>query len=462
MKRCLLVIATSLLADVLLVPSAQAQTCPANRLQLLTGQWAFSIEGFTRTPDRAVVSAGRFVANAQGLLSITASSNIQGSPVRLETDAGRFQVSAGCKGGTLTFNLSSRPMQFDFFFAGPDEIILIGSNNGDIVRGSAKRVAPAACPADRLLALAGDWSFSIDGFFVPAPRFLAWVGRFTASVGSNRTGAPIGELLITSSSSADGSPVRLETDAGRYQINADCTGGTLTFNLSSRPMQFDFVFTAQGQIAFVSTNHSDILVGSARLAAPQTVLLPPGPHFGQTYSDWSVLWWRWFLSLPVSKHPAFGTADCSTGQVGSVWFLFGLPGPATVNCTVPSGKALFFPLINAECSNVEPPPFFGATEAARRACAQGLAAGATNLTLSIDGVPVSNLAGFRTSSPNFLFTAPPDNAFGVPSGIGEAVDEGYYVMLAPLAPGAHVIRFTATFPVLNFTIDTTYMLTVTP
>ena len=189
-------------------------------------------------------------------------------------------------------------------------------------------------------------------------------------------------------------------------------------------------------------------------------VLPPNssPH-GHTYAEWNALWWRWFLALPLDSNPANG-ADCSTGQVGSVWFLVGIPGPTTIYCTVPNGKMLFFPVINTECSNLEPPQFFGVTEADRRACAKKIADGAANLSVTIDGEPVQNLKNYRSSSPDFTFVVPPKNVLGIPPGSGLSVGDGYYLMLAPLSTGTHTIHLTGSFPDFPFAIDTTLILTV--
>ena len=134
--------------------------------------------------------------------------------------------------------------------------------------GHARRVtggqdAPA-CPTNPLQSLAGTWTFAVDGFSFPPTRFLAAAGRFTASIGANNAGVPIGVMAILQSSSVDGSPVRQEIDPGRYALNADCSGGTLTFNTGSRPVQYDFVFTAGDNIIFVGSNNGDIVEGWAR------------------------------------------------------------------------------------------------------------------------------------------------------------------------------------------------------
>ena len=92
-------------------------------------------------------------------------------------------------------------------------------------------------------------------------------GVWNGSTGLDRGGNTIGLLAITATSSlgVEGSVARLEADAGRHQANADCSGGTLHFNLSSRPVQFDFWY-ADGfqQLYFISTNSTPILGWASR------------------------------------------------------------------------------------------------------------------------------------------------------------------------------------------------------
>src|SRR3954453_11906827 len=77
--------------------------------------------------------------------------------------------------------------------------------------------------------------------------------------------------------------------------------------------------------------------------------------YGQSYVEWSNAWWQWAFSLPVpagnpEAHPLFDPtgASCGAGQSGSVWFLAGSFAGRTVvrNCTIPTGKAIFFPILN--------------------------------------------------------------------------------------------------------------------
>jgi hypothetical protein len=234
-----------------------------------------------------------------------------------------------------------------------------------------------------------------------------------------------------------------------------------------------------------------IVFGVALLATisfgknPNPRVLPPNSHaYGMTYAEWSARWWQWAISMPLDHHPLADTADCSTGQVGPVWFLggsFGASATVERKCSVPAGKAIFFPIVDLECSNLEGPPFFGATAADRRACARALidsggpdgsGDGVSNLFCEIDGVLLQDLTMYRVTSPNFDFVAPlTNNALGVPGGPGESVGDGYYLLLAPLsarkllAPpsvGNHTIHFGGTLNYFNFTLDITYHLTVGP
>ena len=164
-----------------------------------------------------------------------------------------------------------------------------------------------------------------------------------------------------------------------------------------------------------------------------------------------------------TNNPILPGGNVLQGQSGHVWFLAGVFGNEERSITIPAGTALFFPVAGTECSTAEPPPFHGDNEAELRACAQGFIDTAVGLAAEIDGVPVQNLSEYRHQSP--LFTFGPlvaDNILGLPSGTtAQSVDDGIYLLLAPLPVGAHTIHFTATF-VGAGTIDTTYNVTVAP
>ena len=182
--------------------------------------------------------------------------------------------------------------------------------------------------------------------------------------------------------------------------------------------------------------------------------------FGATYPEWSQSWWLWFFHQ--TAWPDGVNADCSSHQLGPVWFLVGGAPTNPINCTVPAGKALFFPIINVECSNLEAAPFYGATAADRRTCAKRIINTATDLEARIDGVELQNLVSFRVATPDYDFTVPDGNIGGIPTDVshsGKSSADGFYLMLTPLTPGTHTIHFTGTIPGLG-TITTDYTLTV--
>ncbi len=208
------------------------------------------------------------------------------------------------------------------------------------------------------------------------------------------------------------------------------------------------------------------------------VIPPDSVAYGKTYSEWVAVWNQWSLSMPSTQHPLFDTADCSAGQSGPVWFLGGKycsidnPNCGTVDvvrsCTVPAGKALFMPILDSEYSVLEmndPTVQIGEL----RKLAANAIDDTTNVRFSIDGVSIPHLKEqYRIQSPAFGFTLPENN--NLFNAVGEGpysggtyfpgVDDGVYVMLAPLPPGPHTIRFHGYFPTWNFTLDITYLLNV--
>jgi hypothetical protein len=197
--------------------------------------------------------------------------------------------------------------------------------------------------------------------------------------------------------------------------------------------------------------------------------------YGRTYGEWAAAWWQWALSVPVSNHPLFDNGNCTVEQTGPVWFLggqFTSVTPASIKlggvnrtCTMPAGKALFFPVLNIENSLLEDQ---GKTIAQLRQFPESAMDGAAKLSVVVDGHSIPNVKrDFRVQSPTFEFTLPTDNLL---TAIGEgpfaagvyspAVDDGYYVMLQPLPLGDHKIRFKGSVPAFSFSLDITYHITV--
>ena len=94
-------------------------------------------------------------------------------------------------------------------------------------------------------------------------------------------------------------------------------------------------------------------------------------------------------------------------------------------------------------------------------------------TLTTDAEMTNDPESYRASTGHFSWPPPtfpesewlaPDlgaigpNACGIPEGPRFGVGDGYWVMLRPLAPGAHVLRITASIA-NTIEIDVTYQLT---
>jgi hypothetical protein len=111
---------------------------------------------------------------------------------------------------------------------------------------------------------------------------------------------------------------------------------------------------------------------------------------------------------------------------------------------VPTGTHIFVGLGGAECSTVEPPPFFGRDEAELADCAAANTETMT-VTATIDGQELTDLDQYLSTSPIFTMNFPEDNFFGVPAGPAQAIAVGYGLILAPPPPGEYLISGSADF-----------------
>jgi hypothetical protein len=198
-----------------------------------------------------------------------------------------------------------------------------------------------------------------------------------------------------------------------------------------------------------------------------TGIVPPDSH---RYSELEGQWWHWALALPPDVNPLTDQTGRygAVGQSGPVWFLagvWGATGPVVRNCVVPADKSLFFPLVNIVDAGAGwvPTDDIPAIIKDFRETIKAMIDTATDLACEIDGKPVRKLQDFRVQSVVFPITMPVDNLFGVPEFADYTdwlgVDDGYYVLLAPLSPGQHTIHFHARLGAGD-PMDVTYNLTV--
>ncbi len=215
---------------------------------------------------------------------------------------------------------------------------------------------------------------------------------------------------------------------------------------------------------------SSAWAGMGNLGNPR--VLPPQSHPNNlSYGQWTAAWWQWVLSVPADRNPLIDEtgANAAQGQWGPVWFLVGVAnasGTAERTITVPSGKTLCFPVLNFVWISTGPTD--PQTAEGIRAIIAPAADAATDMVCVIDGVRVKNLPLYRTESPLFDVTLPAGNIFGIDAGTyGPSMDQGYYLMLAPLKVGVHTIHFSGSMPATippywsPFSLDIIYHITVT-
>jgi len=195
-------------------------------------------------------------------------------------------------------------------------------------------------------------------------------------------------------------------------------------------------------------------------------ILPPGSTPGDlSYPDWHVACLNWIMSIAATNNPLLnvddvadlanpaphplwvGPFDASVGQSGNVWFLPG--GYATVvrEATIPAGKTLVVPLLNHMVWGWPPLP---EAEAWMRFYV-GLVLDTAEISCEIDGVPVRHIEQYRHQSPAAPVILSDNNMLGMPPGdYGMMVDDGYYLILAPLSVGAHTIHWAASMTVIPY------------
>lgn len=198
-----------------------------------------------------------------------------------------------------------------------------------------------------------------------------------------------------------------------------------------------------------------LLICLSAQAADPNLLEPDRRVAGSSQAEWTRAWWQWAASFDRSSSPVADMTGefCASGQRGAVWFLAGTYGTArTVRaCTVPSGKYLFFPLINYL---MFPRPHVVVSCTELEQDAKGYTDGVSNLVLQVDGREIQGLDVQRISSQGCFDLGkrqmPPDVIYPVAA-------DGYYAMLKPLARGRHSIEFGGVLPsmiqAVSYTID---------
>jgi hypothetical protein len=217
------------------------------------------------------------------------------------------------------------------------------------------------------------------------------------------------------------------------------------------------------------------------------IIDPTDTYAGKTYSEWSAAWWQNYMRLPATNNPfvynpSYPISPLGTGQSGPVWFIGGnyaTGGTHFYTNSIPGGIGLFLLITGIEWDNGGCPPT-AYSETQLRAFAKSSQNNATNMTCTIDGVTVSGLTNtlttpYRTQSTLFNYSCPAvhnvlhdifgltcyQNGTATPYTLNGAVEDGVFLMIAPLSVGSHIIYVTGAYPG-QFTENWTHYLYVNP
>lgn len=179
------------------------------------------------------------------------------------------------------------------------------------------------------------------------------------------------------------------------------------------------------------------------------------------YGELTAQWWQWILEQPATGNPNLDTtgADAANGQPREdISFLAGaFGGEYSRTFNAPANTALFLPLLNnlGFAAMPAPQPKLGGNQVPQLRTLIALSE-VTELHVTLDGVSLRDSVA-RVKSPVFHFTAPDVDGL-VDPGRYTALSDGYWLFLAPLAAGTHVLNFGGT--VGSFTVDITDTITV--
>jgi hypothetical protein len=183
-------------------------------------------------------------------------------------------------------------------------------------------------------------------------------------------------------------------------------------------------------------------------------------------------WWQWGFAVPAAQCPISDTTGefAALGQSGPVWFLAGTFGTtAERTFSVPAGKSLFFPIVNTFWGYYVPLQWGrptapigpgGPINNVRTLSAQSVdQMQLTDMECDVDGVEILITEQNREQSVPFTLQMPAYNLWqDEPVNAVGCADNGYYVLLPPLARGQHTIHFKAVAQ--TFALEVTDHITV--
>ena len=214
------------------------------------------------------------------------------------------------------------------------------------------------------------------------------------------------------------------------------------------------------RVPLAATAAMGLLLAMAPIAWAKAPALPgvlsPSAHVGgHSLSDLAGDFDAWFLSN-ADDNPTLN-ARCEQSPLDAhIWYLpVSLGGDPVVDCEIPLGSFLLLMTGAAECSNLEPAPWYGADEAGLVSCVDTMAEGMTETSATIDGWTTHDLAAYLVRSDVVNLAA--NNLLAPDAGI--SMIKGYFLLIAPLSAGQHTLNGWVAFGD-DFAGGVTYELTV--
>lgn len=186
--------------------------------------------------------------------------------------------------------------------------------------------------------------------------------------------------------------------------------------------------------------------------------------YNESLDRWAQKYWQWSVGMPLAQDipldPQTQMSKCIVGsdQNGTMLFLLDpYDNEYTTKCTISSGKPILVPLLISECDRASTDPRIKPGEIEGLwACAKDFNEVFRAWDVTLDNKTLTRKAGneevnvtlindilVRNSS-IFTLDFPEINRFDVPSGPVEAVVDGYYLILKPLPPGEHLLKYKIT------------------
>jgi hypothetical protein len=202
-----------------------------------------------------------------------------------------------------------------------------------------------------------------------------------------------------------------------------------------------------------------LLPVSASLAtAPARGFLPATAHpLGHSMADLATAWNRWAFGSAADVNPLLAVR-CEQSMIDPrLWFLpVSLGGEFENTCDVPKGSFLMLNAGGAECSNLEPEPFFGADEQELVECTNDGLELVSYVEVTGRGITTTDLRAYAVTS--HLDTLPANNLLSADPGL--TMDRGYFLVVGPLSPGTHTYHAYDEFEVFGFQAGITYTINV--